>query len=149
VNWDRKRDTKYGDIPRRRKRLSFDIPDLNLDRIHEIDVLWYKNRTIYYEFEVEHTTDITDAIVRGSNITTSVKRFILIPEERENLLFNKLREPVIDERTKKDNWMFIWYGDFENFYVRNQRKTKINASDIEKLNRMPQYSRIDPLEKYM
>jgi hypothetical protein len=60
-----------------------------------------------------------------------------------------MREPVIDERIRKDNWNFIWYDDFENFYVKKQKEQRFDASEIEKLNKMPQYTRIDTLEKYM
>jgi len=139
----------YGDIPKRRRRLKFNLPPSNLERIHEIDVLWYKSDFICYAFEVEHTTSIMSAIVRGSNITASVKRIILIPEERENVLFKRLREPILEERIKADKWMFIRYDDFYRFYNKNNKNKKIDPAELEKLNKMPVYTRVDPLERYI
>ena len=41
---------------------------VSLDRIKQIDVLWLEDGRIKYEFEVESTTGISEAIIRGSNI---------------------------------------------------------------------------------
>ena len=56
---------------------------VGLDRIKQIDVLWLKHGR--YEFEVESTTGISEAIIRGSNIPEQLnpKRFIVIPGARE------------------------------------------------------------------
>lgn len=130
----------YGDISNRRQKLTFNVPDFNLSRIHKIDVLWFKDNKIYYEFEVENTTSITDAIVRGSNIPTPVKRIMLLPEERENLLARKIKEYAIAERLNVDKWMFVWYDDFYRYYHTNKNKRKLVPSDLEKLNKPPTYT---------
>ena len=51
------------------KKINFRfIPVTNLDRVKQIDVIWLDESRVKYEFEVENTTAITEAIVRGSNI---------------------------------------------------------------------------------
>ena len=79
----------YGDTTKRRSKLTFNFPKRNIERIQEIDALWYKDGKIQYAFEVENSTGNTEAIVRGANITYPVKRIIIIPEERESLLLKK------------------------------------------------------------
>jgi len=46
-------------------------------------------------FGVENTTGITDALVRGANIPYLVKRYIVLPEERDALLQSRMREPMV------------------------------------------------------
>lgn len=87
---------------------------------------------------MENTTGITDALERGSNITSKkIKRFIIIPEEREPLLIRKMNEPMFKDRVKSDNWNFIRYDKIKNFYLGNKRKKFIEPVQIEKLSRMP------------
>ena len=116
--------------------------DLTLDRIKQIDVIWHESGRIKYVFEVENTTGITDAIIRGSNIrsaapgvTLDIKKYIVIPESREALLAKKLEEPIIKESLRKDVWGFIRYGDLEVLY-KSIRKVA-SSTDIERLGRKP------------
>ena len=74
------------------KKISFRfIPSDHQDKIKQIDILWYKDGKIEYEFEIENTTSITEAITRGSYIPYALKRYIVIPQEREKLLEYKIR----------------------------------------------------------
>ena len=110
------------------------IPTINLDMVKQIDVIWLDEGRIKYEFEVENTTAITEAIVRGSNIShDNIKRLILIPKEREKLLYRKLEEPILKEGVIKDKWSFIFYDDLEKFFNRK----KISKEEFDKLARMP------------
>ncbi|MBI5253670.1 MAG: hypothetical protein HY930_04640 [Euryarchaeota archaeon] len=107
------------------------------DRVKQIDVMWLDSGRIMYEFEVENTTGISDAIIRGSNIPESphLKRFIIIPEERENFLFKKLQEPILRETIKKVKWNFIRYRDLEKLFT--ESKKIFNPADLDKIARMP------------
>ncbi len=107
------------------------------DRVKQIDVMWLDSGRIMYEFEVENTTGISDAIIRGSNIPESshLKRFIIIPEERENFLFKKLQEPILQETIKKVKWNFIRYRDLEKLFA--ESKKIFNPADLDKIARMP------------
>lgn len=107
------------------------IPSQNLDRVKQIDVLWYKEDRIYFEFEVEHTTTITEAIIRGSNIPNDlVRRFIVIPKERKKFLFKKLEEPILKENVQNYNWGFIFYENIDALFITHQKKKKMEIKDL-------------------
>ena len=127
----------YGDTPNRRKPLSFPIPKPNLDRVKEIDVLWYRDDKIEYSFEVESTTGITEAIIRGANIPYSVKRFIIIPDEREGILAHKIEEPALRDRIVEDGWKFVFFDDFFAFSYKSKHRKSIQPSDIDALSKTP------------
>src|SRR3989338_4301219 len=122
------------------KKLNFRlIPVTNLDRVKQIDVIWLDEGRVKYEFEVENTTAITEAIVRGSNIPhDTIKRLIIIQKEREKLLYRKLEEPILKESLIRDNWQFIFYNDLERFYNNNNRKKEISTDSFDKIFRMPE-----------
>jgi hypothetical protein len=134
----------YGDIAKRRNRLRFNVSDDQLGRIERIDVIWYKENEICYEFEVENTTNFTGALFRGANIERPIKRIMVVPEERENVLATMLREHRIQEMVVKDNWMFIWYNDLESFYNIhrknfNKKNISVDPLELEAFNRPPKY----------
>jgi 16S rRNA G966 N2-methylase RsmD len=110
---------------------------VSLDRIRQIDVLWLKDGRIRYEFEVENTTGISEAIIRGSNIPEELnpKRFIIIPKERERFLYRKLQEPILAETIKKAKWNFIRYDDLERV-AKTSGKT-FQPSELESVAKMP------------
>jgi len=114
------------------------------ERAKQIDVIWHDSGRIKYAFEVENTTGITDAIIRGSNLRPSVKgmdvcikKFIIIPERRSKLLHRKLNEPLIKDSLKKDKWGFIFYNDLEEFFDKNKRRKEIDVGKFDKLSKQP------------
>jgi DNA modification methylase len=125
----------YADMPDYRgKKLELPLSKEKIDRIREIDALWLKNNEVIYEFEVENSTGISDAIIRGSNIpSTTVKRFIIIPEERKNLLMMKIAEPILNGSIEQYKWSFIFYDTFLSFYEKNRKKKTVEASEIDNL----------------
>jgi len=124
----------HADLPEWRRILELDLPQENLDRIKEIDVVWYDKNEITHEFEVENTTGITEAIVRGSNIPSAkTKRFIVIPEERQDFFHRKISEPMLKEKVYEYGWHFIFYDTLKTFYERNKGKKEIELSEFEKL----------------
>ncbi len=129
----------YADIPSYRVKLNLpSIPQNNLGRIQEIDALWIKNGEIMYEFEVEHSTGITEAIVRGSNIPNqNVKKYIVIPEDRQAFFYQKISEPMLKEKIEKLKWGFVFYDSIITFYEQHKKKATVNASDFEKICSVP------------
>jgi hypothetical protein len=96
--------------------------------------LWLKNKEVVYEFEAENSTGISDAIVGGSNIPSKgVKRCIIIPEERKNLLLMKIAEPILKENIEQYKWNFIFYNEFISFYEKSRQKKTIETDEIDKL----------------
>jgi len=129
----------YADIENWRKMPYFDLPNENLERIREIDVIWALNGNITHEFEVENTTGITEAIVRGSNIpSTKTKRYIVIPEERQDFFYRRILEPMLKEKVEEYNWQFMFYDALKTFYEEHKRKKIIDLSEFEKISRKPQ-----------
>lgn len=106
----------------------------NPERIKEIDVIWIKNNQPKYEFEVENTTGISEAIDRGSNLVVDdLNRIIIIPEERKPLLYRKLREKKFSDEINQYNWKFMYYKDLEAFFTQMQGRKKPIVSDFNKL----------------
>jgi len=118
------------------------IPTMNLDRVKQIDVIWHDEGRVRAEFEVENTTAISEAIIRGSNIPhDNIKRLIVIPEEREGLLFRKMKEPMLTESITKNNWKFLFYKDVISFFNKNKKSKKIDLNEFEKLFKFPKEAR--------
>jgi len=114
------------------------VNEKQMNRIMQIDVIWYKKNEPIFEFEVEHTTAISEAIIRGSNITNkNIKRYLLIPEARESFLYKKTEEPIIKENIKKYNWKFIFFRDFDEFYNQQEKKKVIELDNFDTLSRIP------------
>jgi len=128
----------YADLEGWRKMPKFGLPEENLDRIKEIDVVWYDKNEITHEYEVENTTGITEAIVRGSNIpSTKAKRYIVIPEERQDFFYRKISEPMLKKEVEEYDWQFIYYDTVRTFHEENKRKKTINLSEFEKISQKP------------
>jgi len=119
-----------------RPHIRLGIGEEEMERIKQIDVIWIDRARPIYEFEVENTTGITEAFVRGSNLPQNVyplKRYIVIPEEREPLLRRKVEEPLLKESLKNDNWHFIFYDQLLRFFDKNRRKGSIKPEEIDAL----------------
>lgn len=128
----------YADLSGWRGTFELNLPRENLDRIREIDVVWYYKGEITHEFEVENTTGITEAIVRGSNIpSTKTKRYIVIPEERQDFFYRKISEPMLKEKVEEYSWQFMFYDALKTFYEKNKRIKEIELSEFEKLGGTP------------
>lgn len=94
------------------------FPLERLKRVKEIDVIWFTGNTIKYIFEVENSTQVTEAIVRASNIPYQVKRTIIIPKQRLQFLKRKFSEPLIQQRMAIDKWDVITYDSIEKLIAK-------------------------------
>lgn len=108
------------------------IPRESLRKIGETDVLWHKDGRIICVFEVENTTGITDALVRGANIPYPVKCYIVLPEERDSLLQSRMREPMLASQFGEGGWQVIYYGKLGEFADEHKRK-HFAMSDFESI----------------
>ena len=104
----------------------------SIKKVQEIDVIWHKDNKINYIFEVENTTGITEALVRGANIPYDVKRYIVLPEERDNLLQSRMKEPLLSKQFAKGGWQVIYYGRLSEFFEEHKRK-KYALTDFESI----------------
>ena len=102
--------------------------------VQEVDELWLVRGMITFSFEVEYTTGITEAIIRGSYILSDdISRVFVIPNERERLLFRKISAPILKDRIKQQNWRFVFFDDLKEFYSKNKTKKDVKIADFEKL----------------
>lgn len=113
-----------------------DVPEPAAKRIAQIDVLWIRAGRIEAAFEVENTTSVIEAIVRASNIPYPVRHFCVLPDERENVLYHKLREPMIRDRMRGGDWRFIFYDDLFAFY-NSKRRGRVTIDDIYSIAKRP------------
>ncbi len=93
--------------------------------IENIDLIWIKGKEIKAIFEVESTTTMTSALMRGSNVDEIVNKFMVLPEEREGQLRNKLTSPLFKEHFENENWHLIYFDTLRNAYVKQKAKTDI------------------------
>ncbi len=109
----------------------------NLDTVGQIDVLWIKNRTITHVFEIEATTSMTSALVRGSNITGDIERYMILPEAREEQLKRKLKSPMFFQEYQQGNWKVIYFETFKQEYknLKSNDTQLINIVDQIKLGK--------------
>ena len=118
---DRNKDSVLKETCETDLRLNIDTE--KLERIKQIDVVWFKDNNILSIFEVENSTAITSALERGSNLPNSelIKKHILIPKERTTLFSRKMKEPMFNEFYQRGNWKVGFYQDLEVFVKkRNQ-----------------------------
>lgn len=91
--------------------------------VDDIDILWIKNHSIEFLFEVECTTPMTSALERGSNVDKNVKKVMLFPIDREPQFNRKQKSPLFSERYISDNWCFLLFDVLLN----NWQKAKKNG----------------------
>lgn len=106
----------------------------NEDIVEDIDLLWIEGDKIVSLFEIESTTSMTSALNRGSNTVSSTPKFLVIPEERETQLLQKLKSPMFYERFKKDNWRTLYFSALKEEYAKHKGNTNIYKILDKKIN---------------
>jgi len=105
------------------------IKDLkNASIVEDMDLLWIKDNEVIYAFEVETTTQMTEALNRGSNLNPDIQKFLIIPEERETQLLRKMKSPLFAERYKNDSWRVIFLENLVKKYLKS--KDKLAVADL-------------------
>jgi len=98
----------------------------NIKVIENLDLIWIKGNKIEAVFEVESTTSMTSALMRGSNVEKGVAKFMVIPEEREEQFNNKMTSPLFKEHFENDGWKLLYFDALRNAYI----KDKINIYSL-------------------
>jgi tRNA G10 N-methylase Trm11 len=83
---------------------------LNLGNVERIDCLWIRENRIECSFDVEATTPLSEAINRGSGIADPVERYIVLPEERHQVLNNRLKNPHFRDGFEKYGWKTLYFS---------------------------------------
>lgn len=100
----------------------------NASIVEDMDLLWIKDKEVIYAFEVETTTQMTEALNRGSNLNPDIQKFLIIPEERKTQLLRKMRSPLFAERYKNDSWRVIFSEKLVGEYFKS--KNKLVVTDL-------------------
>jgi 16S rRNA G966 N2-methylase RsmD len=101
----------------------------DLKTIEMIDLIWIKGNKVAAAFEVEATTTMTSALVRGSNLSPDIPKYMVIPQEREDQLRRKMRSPMFAERFQFDSWKVLFFDTIRS----NYSKLKIGRVLVEDL----------------
>ena len=129
----------HADMQGWRKEVFPQISPDNAKHVKEIDVVWFTDREVTHEFEVENTTGLWSAIVRGSSIpNTTVKRFMVIPDERLRSFNERLNVPVLQERIKEEKWRYILYDTLKVYFDHVKRKKQLTADEVDEISKKPE-----------
>ncbi|MEK7379345.1 MAG: hypothetical protein AABZ71_10580, partial [Candidatus Binatota bacterium] len=74
---------------------------------------------------------------------SSVPKYLVIPQEREDQLLRKLRSPLFGERFEKDSWQRLYFETLERAYQKekgNLDVTALVAKKVSKASRKTQLS---------
>ena len=83
--------------------------------VEMIDLLWIKGNKVVAAFEVESTTTMTSGLVRGSNLSPDVPKYMIIPQEREEQLQRKMKSPMFAE-PQLDQWRILYFDALRSSY---------------------------------
>ena len=101
-----------------------------IDRINMIDAIWISENNIQCIFEVENSTNFTMALQRASNLDCSVKKFMVIPEDREAEL-RAVKDPIFINLFAEYNWKYLTY----NQVMRMVASKSVDFSTIEEISK--------------
>lgn len=99
----------------------------NQEMIENIDLLWIKDQRIRALFEVESTTAMTSAVMRGASVAKDVAKFMVLPQEREAQFKNKMSSPLFKEHFENENWSLIFFDTLRIEFSRQRGEVDIFA----------------------
>jgi 16S rRNA G966 N2-methylase RsmD len=99
----------------------------NIEEVEWIDLLWLEGNRVNAAFEIEATTSMTEGLKRGSNIESSVPKYLVIPQEREDQLLRKLRSPLFGDRFTKDSWKCLFFEAVDRAFQKEKGKLDVTA----------------------
>ena len=127
--YDGKKLSKYTDITNLK---SFKYSPDHRKRIEMIDMLWIKNNKIKYAIEVENSTKFISGLQRASNLSSTLTKVMVIPNEREEELL-KIPDPLFTETFKKHNWSYLLYTDVSKLKRTKKIDSKLLVKFLNKI----------------
>jgi hypothetical protein len=97
----------------------------NLETTLDMDLLWLDGNSVVMAFEVEATTTLTSALLRGSNLPAKTPKIMVLPEEREDDFRRKMQSPLFRERYDRDSWTNLYFDTLRNEFSKAKDKTRI------------------------
>jgi 16S rRNA G966 N2-methylase RsmD/DNA-directed RNA polymerase subunit RPC12/RpoP len=108
------------------------VPKWNMSRIRRIDVIWFLKDKVDFAFEVEYSTTINDAVLRGSNLPwKETRRCIVIPKARANFMARRLREPAIQELMGQWTWQAVSFEDLRDLFTKVKGLRGVSKREFE------------------
>jgi predicted RNA-binding protein len=102
------------------EKLPLNYDETTLRTIEQIDVLWFKGRSIVRAFEVEHTTSIYSGILRMADLIAlqpnmNINLHIVAPAARRDKVFQEITRPVFAflERPLHEICTYISYDSLQ------------------------------------
>lgn len=99
----------------------------NLATVLDMDLLWLRGDAVVTAFEVEATTTMTSALLRGSNLPPKTPKIMVLPEEREDDFKRKMQSPLFSERYARDSWTNLYFDALRSEFSKAKDKAKIEA----------------------
>jgi hypothetical protein len=97
----------------------------NLKDVLLMDLLWLKDGVVHTAFEVESTTTMTSGLQRGSNLPSTVRKVMVMPEERKVDFDRKMQSPLFSDAYSTQSWNLLFFDKFRDGYSANKSKTVI------------------------
>lgn len=97
----------------------------NVRTVLDMDLLWLEGDVVVTAFEVEATTTMTSALLRGSNLPEKTPKVMILPEEREEVFLRKMQSPLFKEQYEKASWAVIYFDALRNGFSKTKGNTKI------------------------
>lgn len=104
-----------------------------LHRIEMMDVVWIKEEKIEAIFEVENSTNFIEAVSRASNVSSSIPKFMVIPDKRENEL-NAQKDKMFVDNFHSNGWKYLTYKQIYRLYTAKNVDLKIISLEAKHLN---------------
>lgn len=91
------------------------------EALERIDCIWYVRGRGAFLFDVEWMAALEEPVLRrgpGIDTTDAVVRFLVIPDERTELVRLRLtRSPVLEERLRVDNWHILKWSHVRRLHA--------------------------------
>jgi 16S rRNA G966 N2-methylase RsmD len=129
-----------------RSSLSGLVNAQNMEDVEWIDLLWLQGDLVKAAFEIEATTSMTEALKRGSNIESSVPKYLVIPQGRDDQLIRKLRSPLFGESFEKDSWQRLYFETLERAYQKEKGDLDVTALVAKKVARVSKKTQLSLFE---
>ena len=106
----------------------------NRDAVENIDLLWIAGNEVKVAFEIESTTGMTGALLRGSNLDKDIPKYLVIPEERVIQLQNKMASPLFEQHFRTENWQVLYFDAIRNGYLKDKDQIDLDTMTNKQIN---------------
>ncbi len=69
---------------------------------------------------------MTSALLRGSNLDKDIPKYLVIPEERDIDLQNKMASPLFEQHFKNESWQVLYFDAIRNGYLKYKDKIEFD-----------------------